>query len=85
MEERYRNSFKYFENHQCRYYPCHDMEHINCLFCYCPLYFLSSCPGNFTWVTSKDGRKIKSCMDCSWPHKAESYGEIVKILTKGSE
>lgn len=77
-----KNSFKYFENHDCRYYPCHQgMTELNCLFCYCPLYLMEHCPGTYTYVTGKDGRKIKSCMDCSWPHKPENYGEIIKILS----
>lgn len=80
MEEKYRNSFKYFENHDCRYYPCHDMEHINCLFCYCPLYFLDKCPGTYSMVRTKDGRNVKSCMGCSWPHRAENYEKIMKLL-----
>ena len=37
-----KNSFYYFENRDCQYYPCHkEMAEMNCLFCYCPLYFLS--------------------------------------------
>lgn len=38
-----KNSYKFFENKECEYYPCHkDMESINCLFCYCPLYHLDT-------------------------------------------
>ena len=80
MEEMYRDGFKYVENHDCRYYPCHDSEHINCLFCYCPLYLKDDCPGDYQWIERKDGRKIKSCMDCMWPHRPENYEKIVKIL-----
>ena len=32
-----KNSFYYFENRDCQYYPCHKgMAEMNCLFCYCP-------------------------------------------------
>ncbi|MBQ3009245.1 MAG: metal-binding protein, partial [Oscillospiraceae bacterium] len=34
-----KNSFRFFENRDCEYYPCHKTDHpLNCLFCYCPLY-----------------------------------------------
>ncbi len=39
------NNYKFFRNKDCEYFPCHKVkndEKFNCLFCYCPLYFLSS-------------------------------------------
>ena len=45
------NSYRYFENHACKYYPCHEgMENMNCLFCYCPLNHIVHCPGNPKFV-----------------------------------
>ena len=74
------NSFKYFENRDCKYYPCHkDLEHINCLFCYCPLYFKDECPGNPKYIEKGD-KVIKSCIDCTFPHEADNYAEILKRL-----
>ncbi len=73
------NSFRFFENRECQYYPCHDMKEINCLFCYCPLYFLDSCPGNYS-ILNKDGKKIKTCIECKFPHEPENYGKIIKFL-----
>ncbi len=76
------NSFKYFENRDCRYYPCHEMpdnEGVNCLFCYCPLYTLEDCPGTYHYVEKK-GKKIKSCVDCTFVHREENYGKVVKML-----
>lgn len=33
------NSYRFFFNRECQYYPCHEgIEEMNCLFCYCPLY-----------------------------------------------
>ena len=33
------NSYRFFSNRECQYYPCHEgIEEMNCLFCYCPLY-----------------------------------------------
>lgn len=44
------DSYRYFENRACQYYPCHKgIEELNCLFCYCPLYTLK-CPGNYHYL-----------------------------------
>ena len=75
------NSHKYFENRDCKYYPCHEGEHINCLFCYCPMYQLEDCPGN-PIMKEREGRKIKVCANCSFPHKKENYELILEILKK---
>lgn len=74
------DSSSFFQNTACSYYPCHQgVEEINCLFCYCPLYFLKSCPGTYTWLP-RDGKKLKNCTDCTWPHVPEHYGQICRIL-----
>ena len=40
------NSYRFFSNRECQYYPCHEgIEEMNCLFCYCPLYERRHCPG----------------------------------------
>lgn len=31
-------------------------------------------------MIEKNGRIIKSCVDCSFPHEAENYKEIIKNL-----
>lgn len=70
----------YFENRQCKYYPCHkDIENINCLFCYCPMYHLSECLGNPTYK-EKEGKKIKVCTNCNFPHNKENYEKIMAHL-----
>ena len=75
-----KNSATFFENKDCRFYPCHECsEPINCLFCYCPLYHLDDCPGTFTMVQSGD-KIIKNCKDCTYPHIAENYGNVIKLL-----
>ena len=46
-------SYRYFQNRECEYFPCHadSGENFNCLFCYCPLYALGDkCGGNFTYL-----------------------------------
>ena len=68
--------YKYFQNTECEYFPCHkgaDKDNFNCLFCYCPLYALGDkCGGNFTYLENG----IKDCSDCLVPHKAENYDKI---------
>lgn len=65
-------SYKYFENRQCEYYPCHQLENMNCLFCYCPLY-LTDCGGNFKLLSNG----VKDCSHCTIPHLAENYDHIL--------
>ncbi|MBQ2314628.1 MAG: hypothetical protein II187_06965, partial [Treponema sp.] len=50
------HSFQFFENRDCRYFPCHDgLSALNCLFCYCPLYARVPCPGNPQFIRKDDG------------------------------
>ena len=73
------NTERFFCNRECRYFPCHSgirEDEFNCLFCYCPLYFLGDkCGGNFR---IKGG--IKSCIDCTRPHESENFDEINEVL-----
>ena len=71
------NSYRFFQNKECEYFPCHKAENeeeFNCLFCYCPLYTLGDkCGGNFRYTESG----IKDCTECMLPHKRENYGYII--------
>jgi len=78
-ENSFKASFAYFENRSCMYYPCHNSEHINCLFCYCPLYRLSDCPGEYEIIEAPGG-KIKTCVNCTFPHDKANYGRIITLL-----
>lgn len=68
--------YKFFQNKECEYFPCHktdSIEDFNCLFCYCPLYCLGDrCGGDFVYTDSG----IKSCVNCLRPHIRENYDEI---------
>lgn len=75
------NSFKFFRNDKCKYFPCHkgiDPEEFNCLFCYCPLNSLIDCGGHYR-VTS-DGKK--DCSLCTYPHEAKNYGQVVSKVKR---
>ena len=76
------NSSRFFENKKCEYFPCHKgLEDFNCLFCYCPMYGKENCPGNPSYM-EHNGRRIKVCSDCSFPHKPENYDVILGILSE---
>jgi len=78
-----KNSHKFFSNNKCKYFPCHkiisdsnsdDSDDFNCLFCYCPLYYLGGkCGGQFKY--GKTG--VKNCADCCLPHMPEYYDVII--------
>ncbi len=72
-------SCKYFENRDCEFYPCHGLKNQNCLFCFCPLYFLD-CGGNFVMIECDDGRKVKDCSSCTIPHICDGYGYVLNKL-----
>lgn len=69
-------SYKFFQNKECEYFPCHktaDAQGFNCLFCFCPLYALGeNCGGNFVYLENG----IKDCSACLLPHKKQSYDYI---------
>ena len=77
-----KNSYRYFENRDCKYYPCHEgTEELNCLFCYCPLYHMDNCPGNPAYKVRNE-RTVKICSDCTFPHRAENYERIIELIRK---
>ena len=72
------NSYRFYKNTACEYFPCHkvkDEENFNCMFCYCPLYFLEECGGNY-----KNNYGIKDCTDCLIPHNPKGYDYINKKI-----
>ena len=77
-----KNSSSFFRNFECDKFPCHKVandEEFNCLFCYCPLYHLVDCGGNYSFTD----KGVKDCSDCILPHKAKNYQHIVdKLKTK---
>ena len=73
-------SYRYFENRDCPYYPCHDAEHINCLFCFCPLYDKEDCGGVYHMTEDQSGCLHKDCSGCMYPHAAEGYDYVIEHL-----
>jgi Zn-finger protein len=81
-----KNSYRFFANKSCKYYPCHEgIEDMNCLFCFCPFYTQSRCPGKPEYVKTKEGKQMKDCTNCTFPHRPESYDVIIKWLSKAGQ
>lgn len=78
-----KNSYKFFKNTDCEYFPCHKGagENFNCLFCYCPFYLCKECPGKPHYIKSED-KEIKDCSNCLFPHRAENYDKIIEEIRK---
>lgn len=71
------NSYSFFSNKECKYFPCHKVknpDNFNCKFCYCPLYLLD-CGGNF-----KMKGDIKDCSQCMIPHSPKADDYINRLL-----
>lgn len=76
------NSHRFFENRDCKYFPCHEKEgDFNCLFCYCPLYLKENCPGKPVY-RERDGKRIKDCTNCTFPHQPENYDTVIQMLKR---
>ena len=80
-----KNSFSYFQNRECEYFPCHkvkDDRSFNCLFCFCPLYALGDkCGGNCTYTE----KGIKDCSGCLIPHSTSGYDYILSKFPQLAE
>ncbi|MBE7018423.1 MAG: metal-binding protein [Ruminococcaceae bacterium] len=64
-------SYKFFQNKECEWFPCHSThtENFNCLFCFCPLHHILECGGNYKIIQNG----IKDCSGCVIPHKNYDY------------
>lgn len=78
MEANKDKHYRFFENKECEYYPCHRLERINCLFCFCPLYPFDDCGGHYT----RTKRGLKDCSDCALPHGPGGYDAIIERLKR---
>jgi Zn-finger protein len=77
------NSYRYFKNDSCKYFPCHTCEpelDFNCLFCFCPMNPYPDCMGHPVYRQGKSGKQIKDCSACTYPHDPENYDAIIDFL-----
>ena len=77
------NTYKFYQNKQCEYFPCHDVADsslFNCLFCYCPLYLKENCLGHPDYILNGKGQRIKDCSGCTVVHRPEMYEKVLEQL-----
>lgn len=72
-----------YSNYKCKYFPCHtsDSPRFNCIFCYCPMYYLPACLGKPAFIQS-NGVLFKDCSACDVPHRPENYDRIIGYLVQ---
>ena len=74
-------NYKHFENRGCEFYPCH-FEGQNCMFCYCPLYWLPiDCDGEYTFLPGG----MKDCSACRIVHGKDGWEHVQKKLQESFE
>jgi len=69
-------SYQTYTNKECEFFPCHKGikdEEFNCMFCYCPLYFIE-CPVNVPLLSNG----LKDCMECTVTHRGKRAWIIVR-------
>ena len=77
------NTYKFYQNKQCEYFPCHDVadsSSFNCLFCYCPLYLKENCLGHPDYILNAKGQRIRDCSGCTVVHRPEMYEKVLEQL-----
>ncbi|MFA7534317.1 MAG: cysteine-rich small domain-containing protein [Tissierellaceae bacterium] len=83
MVDQVENSYRFFRNTDCKYFPCHnveDSEEFNCMFCYCPLYLLDDCGGKYVINNG-----VKDCSNCLIPHRPKGYDYILNKLIEAND
>ena len=82
------NSYRFFQNRECEFFPCHevqDEDDFNCLFCYCPLYLDDNCIGSPEYIITGRGQRIKDCSSCLVVHRPEMYDKVIAHLRRQDE
>ena len=54
---------------KCKYYPCHDMDHIDCTFCNCPIYPCNNEQLGGKWIEHQTLKELVwDCSKCTIIH-----------------
>ena len=69
-------NYQFFQNKKCEYFPCKKVENLNCLFCFCPLYYNKDCGGNYKILDNG----WKDCSSCLILHKEDGYEYVLNKL-----
>ena len=82
------NSYRFFQNRECEFFPCHEVQDeaaFNCLCCYCPLYLDDNCIGSPEYIITGRGQRIKDCSSCLVVHSPEMYDKVIAHLRRQDE
>lgn len=82
------NSYRFFQNRECEFFPCHKVQgenDFNCLFCYCPLYLDDNCIGSPKYIITGRGQRIKDCSSCLVVHRPEMYDKVIAHMGRQDE
>jgi Zn-finger protein len=75
--------------------PCHNMEDLNCFFCYCPWYNsekpeggckIGNPSGKGSWferLGHETSDRIWDCSLCTYPHDSNIVKQVLKKLCEG--
>jgi len=69
-------NYNFFQHKECNFFPCKDVPKLNCLFCFCPIYCIANCGGNYTILDNG----WKDCSKCNLPHSDDGYNIIIKKI-----
>ena len=72
-----RSGYKFFQNRDCEFFPCHNVENVeefSCLPWFCPLYALGENCGGCPTYTDKG---LKDCSNCTLPHLPGGYEHVM--------
>ena len=64
----------------CEYYPCHDLDEMDCTFCFCPFYPCGDTSTGGELVTTEGGKVVWGCKNCTWIHKPEVAQKVLNEI-----
>ena len=67
---------------ECEYYPCHDLDEMDCTFCFCPFYPCEDTSTGGEIVTTENGDAVWGCKNCTWIHIPEIARKVLNEFLK---
>ena len=68
------------QNKECEYFPCHNIDNLQCDFCYCPLYPCYDKRVRGKIIKNDKGEDIWDCKDCVILHKKQNVNLIIEMI-----
>ncbi|ODS35807.1 MAG: hypothetical protein A7316_03245 [Candidatus Altiarchaeales archaeon WOR_SM1_86-2] len=70
---------------ECEYYPCHDLDEMDCTFCFCPFYPCGDTSTGGELIKTEGGKEVWGCKNCTWIHKPEVAQKVLDEILKIEE